>query len=552
MDIRRSFAWITAGLLAALGGSAAQADIVTFKNNTVMRGVVDEAGSDSTHIKFLSFDGTTKIPRSRINSIQKESLAEGYAHIGDDFRKADKFDEAIGAYERAIKEDPNLTSVKQRIEEVREARDSRKKLMRQDDIQEIDRLAESIRKNIRAGDFKKAEEQLQASSNLMPTAEQKVKLQSLIGEFYLAWAKERQDKLDAPGAEEKLNLALAAQPDNDEVINLLLKIWEGQPNKKDQTLRVYETILNRKGENPILRRKIADLYYDQGNFNESIVHYLKLFKDKEKELKGSPLEARIIVNLDRLHKGFAEQKDFKQAIYFHKLLCSIDPATDPSYGPFYQYMQMANDAPPNNPENTLALGVFAEKNGMDSFALDNYRKLLKEDPKNEAGKAALDRFAGKMVAEAEKNFSSRDYPLAKSFAQEVIDQYPESEESVLRAREIIGKADVEIQRDQREKRDQAKQYIERGDTYYQQALVFYRDIFDRQRVGQATLSTPKSDAIRYFQYAIASYEAAIRIDPTLQNDAGSLVGPNLAESRKYLARLTSGPPPQLIQGRPQR
>src|SRR5690606_2714150 len=133
---------------------------------------------------------------------------------------------------------------------------------------------------------------------------------------------ERLDKLDTPGAEQKLNLALAASPGNEDVMTLLLNLWEDQPEKQEQTLRVYKTVLERKPEDDLLRRRVADMMFQKEELEDSIYHYLLLYK-KSDRFRGTSLEARVVENLEKLHLRKAQEGDFEKAIYYYELLREI-------------------------------------------------------------------------------------------------------------------------------------------------------------------------------------------------------------------------------------
>ena len=93
-----------------------------------------------------------------------------------------------------------------------------------------------------------------------------------------------------------------------------------------------------------------------------------------------------------------------------------------------------------------------------------------------------------------------------------------------------------------QKRELARDYIKRGDDFYQRAEVYYRDITSTQVNRNTPLPSSKSDAIKFYQFAIDAYETALKLDPTLDQESNSLVGVQLNLSRQRLRRLTAGPP----------
>lgn len=533
---------LTIALLIAGAASPAHADVLVLTNNREMKGVVDESASDDEKVKFSSATGSIMIPRSRIKSIQSEPEAQGYIHIGDDFMRLGDLDQAISAYQRALDADPGFEPAADRLEDARQAVRDQERAARDEQLRQIDVLMNEVRSLIARDDFDAAEARLEKASDLVPEANQREPLQDLIAELYLAWARERLDKLDTPGAEQKLNLALAASPGNEEVMTLLLTLWEDQPEKQDQTLRVYKTVLERKPEDDLLRRRVADMLFQKEELEDAIYHYLFLY-NKSDRFRGTSLESRVVETLERLHLRKAQEGDFEKAIYYYNLLGEIVPDVDPIVLTYYRYLNRASQIDPGNLDAQVELAEYAEINGLRSLALDNYRRILDEDPDNEAANGALNRFALQLVNQAEASIDARDYYLARTYAERVIRQYPNSDEAVLRARQIRGIAENEIVRDEREKRELAKEYIQKGDYYYERANQYFRDLQSTEtRLFNSPYSTPKADAIRFYEYAIQAYEAATEIDPSLSDSPTSLVGPNLNEARRNLRILQAEAP----------
>lgn len=534
------------GAATLAGPVTARADVLILSNNREMKGVVDESGSNPEMVKFSSATGSIMIPRARIKTIQREPLAQGYVHIGDEFMRLGDLEQAMAAYQQALDADPAFDTAKARMEEARRAVEDRTQAKRDEQLRQIDVLMADVRENIRRQDFEKAEAMMERASDLVPDPEQRAPLQDLIAELYLAWAKERLDKLDTPGAEAKLNLALAAKPSSEEVMTLLLTLWEDQPEKQEQTLRVYQTVLERKPEDDLLRRRVADMLFAQDKLEEAIYHYLLLY-NKSERFRGTSLETRVTETLEKLQLRKAQEGDFDKAIYYYNLLGEIVPDLDPVVLTYYRYLKRASEIEPGNVEGQIELAEYAEVNGLKTLALENYRRILEEHPDNEAALAALDRYALGLVQQAEASLDQRDYYLARTYADRVIRQYPNADEAVLRARQIRGIAENEIVRDERQKRELAKEYIQKGDYYYERANQYYRDLQDSATRINAPYSTPKSDAIRFYEYAIQAYETAIEIDPSLSDSPTSLVGPNLSEARRALGILKA-PAPRI--GRP--
>ncbi len=517
------------------------ADILVLNNSREMKGVVDEGASDSEKVKFIGASGSIMIPRSRIRRIEREPESQGYVHIGDDFSRLGDMEQALNAYQKALEADPDSESAKSRLADAKQAIEDRKRASRDDQLQQINDLMKDVRDLIRRGNFESAEALLEKTSDLVPNPTQREPLQDLIAELYLAWARERLDKLDTPGAEQKLNLALAASPGNEAVMTLLLTLWEDQPEKQEQTLRVYKTVLERKPGDDLLRRRVADMMFQKGDLEDAIYHYLLLYNESVR-FRGTSLEARVVETLEKLHLRKAQEGDFEKAIYYYNLLGEIVPDLDPLVLTYYRYLNRASEIDADDMNAQVELAEYAEINGLKSLALENYRRILESDPDNEAAREALNRFALQLIGQAEASLDARDYYLARTYAERVIRQYSDSDEAVLRARQIRGIAENEIVRDEREKRELAKDYIEKGDYYYERANQYFRDLQSSESRVNSPYSTPKSDATRFYEYAIQAYETAIRIDPSLSDSPTSLVGPNLKESKRNLSILTAKAP----------
>jgi tetratricopeptide (TPR) repeat protein len=528
-------------LLIAATVVPVRADILILTNSREMKGVVDEAASDAEKVKFFSATGSIMIPRSRIRTIEHEPESEGYVHIGDDFTRLGDLTQALAAYERALEADPDSETARSRVEEAHQAMQDQEQAARDGQLRQIDDLMKDVRDLIRREEFENAEALLEKTSDLVPNPAQREPLQDLIAELYLAWARERLDKLDTPGAEQKLNLALAASPGNEAVMTLLLTLWEDQPEKHEQTLRVYKTVLDRKPGDDLLRRRVADMMFQNDELDDAIYHYLLLY-NKSERFRGTSLETRVVDTLEKLHLRKAQEGDFEKAIYYYNLLGEIVPNLDPLVLTYYRYLNRASQIDSGDMNAQVELAEYAEINGLKSLALENYRRIIEVDPDNDSAREALNRFALQLIGQAEASLDARDYYLARTYADRVIRQYSDSDEAVLRARQIRGIAENEIVRDEREKRELAKEYIQKGDYYYERANQYFRDIQSTESRVNSPYSTPKSDAIRFYEYAIQAYETAIRIDPSLSNNPTSLVGPNLQESKRNLSILTARAP----------
>lgn len=523
------------------------ADIVTLNGGRLMKGIVDEERSTPEKIRFTGATGALSIPRQRIESIEKEPISRGYVHIGDEFTSRGSLSDALAQYRKADELEPGVGLIEDRIKTTEASIDEELRLKRQDELLEVEDLAGAVVALIEAQEFEKAEVLLERASLLKPGEHQVENLQQLVGGLYLAWAKYHLDHLDSSSAEKMLDLALAAEPASDEIYALLLTIWENQPEKQSQLLTIYKTILEKRPEDDVLRRKVADMFYARAEFEESMRHYLLLYRKMNRQ-SGTMLEARVAENLERLHQRAAANENWKEAIDYVSLLSEIDPDVDLRIVTNYQYFDRASQLAEDDVDGWLGLGAWAEENDMAIVALDIYRGILLENEDNEAAAQALSRFAMALVGQAEGGFDRGEYLDAITYANQVLRDFPEMEEAALRARQIRGMAETELIRERRDRRAQAMAYIEKGDVYFERANRYYGTLFSKETRTDQVIAPPKTEAKRLYRSAIDAYEAAIDLDPSLLEEGASLVGPNLEEAKRRLRLLERSAPAVGVEG----
>jgi tetratricopeptide (TPR) repeat protein len=316
----------------------------------------------------------------------------------------------------------------------------------------------------------------------------------------------------------------------------LLKLWEGNPDKREQAAHIYETILERHPDNTELRKKLGDLYRQMGDTEDMVRHYLELYKASD-DWKGTSLEKALVEGLDKLHRQYARQKDYDKAIKTYNVLASIDPTTDPTAVIYYQYLKQASDLKPGDTAGRLALAQYAEKYGLDQEALDRYKQLLSEPATHDAALAGYTRYAQKALAMAQLQFDARNYSLSRTLADQVRKDFPQSTDVSEKAAEIIGKAQVEMANERRQNAEQAKDLVKAGDEYYAQADSHFQALFSNQRSTNPLLMNDREEAKRYYTLAIQCYSQALAVDSSLARNPGSLVVVRLGECKTRLASL---------------
>jgi thioredoxin-like negative regulator of GroEL len=544
-------------LLALLVATPVLADIVTYSDGTVIKGLTRALPDAPLMIELTSARGTLRVPRSRIAKIEQESPAQGWIHVGDDLRQSGRLADAINAYKKAQDLEPANATAQTGIDQAQVSLAEGRRLSRQQALKKIDDLAEQARSAITQGDFDKSEKLFKQANDLMPAPEQKASLAKQISRLYLAWGHERQDKLDPPGAEAKFNLAVEADKDNAEAINELLKLWENNPEKREQAAHIYETILDRHPDNAELRKKLGDLYAQMGHVEEMVRHYLILYRQSDK-WQGTDLERRLVEGLRKLQNQYASQNDYGRAIKTYQVLASIDSKADPMTIVYYQYLKAANDLKPGDLQGRLALAQFAEKNGLDDSALAKYRELLASPETHDGALAGLTRYAQRALAMAQEHFNMRDWSMASTLADQTRKDFPQVTSIGEQADELIGKAQIETINERRQATERAKDLIKSGDAYYAEADQHFQNIFSTQetnnsfasqanvivstqRSNMPALMSDRQEAKRLYQLAIQAYQEALRLNPQLAGGQNSMVSIRVNQAMQNLAALNQTP-----------
>src|SRR5262245_3360605 len=128
------------GACLMLSGAGASADIVTYDNGKIIKGIVRDLPNDPDAVQFLGSRGTMRILRTRIQNVEKEAQAKGYIHIATEHRAAGKFPEAIAALNQALKEDPANAEVKGLMDQIQSDIDAKNKMSRDEALKHVDDL----------------------------------------------------------------------------------------------------------------------------------------------------------------------------------------------------------------------------------------------------------------------------------------------------------------------------------------------------------------------------------------------------------------------------
>ena len=542
----KTIAWkqlVLAGGAMAMGMLApgARADVVTYDNGKVLRGIVEDIPGDPANVNITTADRKLRIPKSRISNLQRESAAMSHIQIGRDYRAKKQYPKAIQEFQRALDAEPGNEEALKEINATQAMMSETQTVVREEAVKQVEGLMTDARTQTDKRQFEQAEKTLRSAADLVPTEEQKPRLQLQISDMYYAWAEDRIDKLDKVGAEEKLNLALEANPKNTQVIDKLLTLWKDNPDKQEDTAAVYETVLDHQKDNATLRKELGDLYFKMRRYDDAARHYIELYTQGEDQYKGTSTESNLIVALRELHLKEAREQNYDMAIFHYNILAKLDPETDPGAVVYYEFLKRSAAIPKDDLEGQIALGDFAEKNGLDAEAIAIYNTLTQFEATRGAANAGLERYALLALKGADEQMRSGNFQLAQAMADQLIVDYPNATQAVEEAKKIIGTASVELRRMQKQKGEMAKELLVRGDEFYERGMYFYQSLYDTERRSSPGLGSMRSEAKRYFMLAVGAYNEAIRADSSLATDSTSIVMVRLADAQDKIRRLSSKP-----------
>ncbi len=541
-QIRTIAIYFLGAALGLLAAQAPRADVVTTNDNRVIKGLITQNPSNDDRIVILTSMGSSTVYRSRIKEIKEEPKAQGYIHIGRDLVQRGNFPQAIDAFNKALAADPLNAEARTGLEDAQLKLDEHRKAARNQTVVQIDELSKRAKTLIDAEKFEDAEQMLVDANKLVPTPDQRRAIKEIISNLYYAWGVALEDKFQPVNAVEKYQLAIAANQQNTKAITRLLAIWEKDPTKKADVARIYEQMVANNPADKNTRLTLANIYFQLGKFEDAAHHYLELYKDDEK-LRQTKIQDHLLRSLDFLHKQYAQQKDFDKAIRYYQILMTVDTNADPGVVTYYEYLKRANELKPGDNEERLKLAKYAEEHALDQQAIQQYKQLA-ADPKSRAqGQAGLDRYAERRMNDAKTQIDRGNYQLAATLALQVQNDFPNSQNVKRRIIEIMNFAQAQLVQQQQLAADRAGKLIDDANEFKRQGDAAYYQITNSQRINDPYVSSPRREAVRYYQLALTTYEEAFKIDPTLKTSKLNSV--RYQECQDRIARLnTTVLPPQ--------
>jgi tetratricopeptide (TPR) repeat protein len=197
----------------------------------------------------------------------------------------------------------------------------------------------------------------------------------------------------------------------------------------------------------------------------------------------------------------------------------------------------------NDPNSRVELAKFAEDWGLISTAKQEYANILAIAPTNQAALEGMKRYAQNDLNDARGFFDLAQYGLAMQKASEVLKEYSLYPDIVKEAQALVAKAQVEEQKVQKDKKQQAVALALRGDDYYNQGMSYFSSYVSTNIRESARVFSARDEAAKYFRQAITAWQYAIQLDPSLGEQTSYNLRFKIADAnQKYVVMANRNPP----------
>jgi tetratricopeptide (TPR) repeat protein len=529
--------WIALAMVWLAAG--AMADVIVLTDGKRQEGIVIKDIPGDKTITIRTAAGDIAIPRDKISTVQRESAAESYAHIAEQYFARNEIAKAYDAYKKAAEADPNNTTVTAGMQKVEAAYEQLQASKQREQLQKTDEMLQQAVALAEQGKFDDANRLLKAADPGENSPRTDAYRRAFARVYYL-WGQSRLDHQDTPGAQEKLEIAMRLDPHNDDIRKALLKVWEGDPTKLETVIDQYKNSTRPEDE-----LKVADALFKLKRYDEALPIYLKYLQ--EPKYATETMRQRVYVMFDQLHRQYADKGDFKKAIEAYKLFLQFSPNEPATPLARYEYMLRRSQVNPNNPEERAQLAKFAEDHGLVDVAKEEYRNVLAMDPTNKTASEGLRRFAEADLKDAMDFLTEQQFLLAAQKAQEVQTAYAIFPDIIKQADEIVTKAKVEQQRMVKDAKQQAVALAMRGDDYYNQALSYIAAYTSTNLDQRKRVFSPKQEAAKNLERAIYAWQQALKLDPSLGAPTSYDLHNKIADAYAKYSVLTNPNPPPAMQ-----
>lgn len=515
---------------------SAVADVIILTTGDRRTGLVVESPNDPDNVVFESSVGEMKIARSRIARIEKETQDASYMHIARDYFGRQNFDKAKEYADKAIGVNPANEDALKLIEDINKTIADRAQNEIKEQNRQIDSNLEKLGELIKDQKLKEAQSLLeQLERKELSTAQsetlhfQKVRLLYQLGMQAI-------DQLNPRGATEYFETALKLDPNNQEIFNQLLALWQNDPNMSNKVIAIYEERLKKNPGNVELSYTIADLYYKQRNLEKALPHLMNVKQNAK--ATDSILDSRLREALTSAHESAASVGQFEKAAENYNTMLKFYPNEDPTILYFYQYSARLATLSQDDITSHIALGDFCRERGLDNEALERYTFVLNKEPQNQKALDGVNFFAQKDLAETTSAFMRKDYDTVIYKAGLLARNYPNLPEVIARGNDLKERAENELRREAREKNSRALALSRRGDEFFATAESHVNAIKSTERKTGFQVMNDKEEAKKFYRRAIDTWEAALSIDPSLGLRENEDLNTKIGDARARLYTLS--------------
>jgi hypothetical protein len=128
-------------------------------------------------------------------------------------------------------------------------------------------------------------------------------------------------------------------------------------------------------------------------------------------------------------------------------------------------------------------------------------------------------------------------------ASEVLKEYTLYPDIVKEAQALVAKSQVEEQKVQKDKKQQAVALALRGDDYYNQGMSYFSSYVSTNIRESARVFSAREEAAKYFRQAITAWQYAIQLDPALGEATSYNLRFKIADAnQKYVVMANRNPP----------
>lgn len=526
-------------LVLSLACLPAGADILHLRDGETQAGVITVDRPELPTISIRTSGGELAVPRDRIVRVQSEPKSLGFMHIGDQFLERRSYAEAVTAYRAALDEDNANKEIQAKLAKAEGFLQEQKNAQVQEAMAGFDTQVSKARSLAKEKRFPDAIQQLRVADpgEASPKA---ADYRKAFAELYFLWGMDRADHQDLAGAAERLQQALKYDPGNENIQQQLARVWGSDPTKLQEVVSLYQN-----STNPEDRLRLAEAYFKLRDYEKALPIYLEYTSDPK--LASDVMRERIRFMYDAIQRRYASEGNFEKALEVYRAFVDFSPGEDLTPVAKYEYMIRRAQTDQNNPEQRAALAAYAEQQGLIETARQEYANILQIDPKNQVAMEGQRRFATAAIQDVRDFFSEGQFLLAYERANQVVQNYPMFPEITSEAQQWQARAEVEQQKAQRSRQQQAVALAQRGDDYFAQAQSYISAYLSLSVNPVTKVFSPKIEASKYLERALYAWQQALNIDPTLGSPTSYDLHRKIADAYARYVTIANPLPPRMPQ-----